>query len=1204
MDSYGKLKLSWSVGYNCSPLHFIDDNTLVYASGSSLTFLRTTGEIVCSTPSHGSGVGPLAVCKEAQTLAYAEVTLRPLIFVIKYPGNSIEGTLKGGAKLEYTGLAFSKNGRQLASLSGVPDFLLTIWDCSGGEVLCETPVGPGGINITMNPLNWKQVSLIGPSRITLWTLEQCGPQNLQSPTEIHLPELSCHVGQSDSHDSTTNDNEYRPGMKVEKTTSEATFPVPDMTAVMYSESYDKFMATKDLVIPESQCWGPQQCLYVGCKGGQILAVDPESGAVTVLANPQVLKDENESGEDQDTTVAPQTGHAVLGVGCTQVMGVSKRGLFAGGQDGQLWCFDLANNLMVLDSLKTSSSIASLCLSPSGNKLALGTSKGEIHVMESSCLSSTFCTAEHGYTPFIGVDVLTPGTGYCVTCRAEGCIQVWDMQQGKGISTLTLPYKCSSLVCPNSSAMVVVGTAKGSICMISLVDPLQPKLVLTRRMHSKAVTALRCDQYGRFMASISQNGPVIVYKASPSTKCTVLGYTDVLGDLLELSVMATGQAAEDETTFAVLSEHGGKTSITVFQIPNKSFEQAVPQLYQDTTNRFSATFTSMREFNFTEPVCGFSLLSTSCVVATISSTKMLAKFTLPTALHTTQKELAPHGMHASHELAGGMAKLSLNQKLLGSVAPDGKLIIRLTDNLDKPLLLNCHHHSRGGCDGLAFSNDSYHVFTTGDSGTLSCWEWELTAHGNVKASQAAEYNTKLNQRLESIQTAENIALASMNPLSVQPDSDEQEDKAKQWLQLVIEETHNAEDQQYSEAKAKLRQELSSLREKVTAMIAANDQLPAIEQLERREFILDTEEHKQLQAEEDAYIQKVREEIELSNLLKMYLRDKIKRECWDSMKVKGRIVKAFQSKLEVRNYSLLQRNEATLKELERIKTHRRIELAEQEIRQLASKPDPVPTIEERGGTGEEEGDSKQDTKEQGDPDALKGSHGSRYGGDCDLLRDQFELYSPVSKKQQMCLLQDCIYRIKETFNKEFDDISKAKEAEIGRIIEKNTRIRKIMKDLKLSEPVVDPTLDPCEQPESFLIVQDNEIKAEKYIPPEEQKRLQEAALAEEKKRLAEIGDNPRERALEMMMYGRLEANAEEELFKDLARPDFMSKDPAEMTEDEIRMAKEFEKKEAAFLEEREKLKKVVLPSLTLSSSLLHPLCHRACALIGIFNAGIGS
>lgn len=83
--------------------------------------------------------------------------------------------------------------------------------------------------------------------------------------------------------------------------------------------------------------------------------------------------------------------------------------------------------------------------------------------------------------------------------------------------------------------------------------------------------------------------------------------------------------------------------------------------------------------------------------------------------------------------------------------------------------------------------------------------------------------------------------------------------------------------------------------------------------------------------------------------------------------------------------------------------------------------------------------------------------------------------------------------------------------------------------------------------------------------------------------------------MMMAGRLEANAEEELFKvkererergrgsmpfltiiylqDLPRPDFMSKDISEMTEDEIRMKHEFEKKEAAWLEEREKMKKVM-------------------------------
>ena len=36
-------------------------------------------------------------------------------------------------------------------------------------------------------------------------------------------------------------------------------------------------------------------------------------------------------EEENTTEGPQTGHAVLGEGCAQVMGISKRGLFTGGQ---------------------------------------------------------------------------------------------------------------------------------------------------------------------------------------------------------------------------------------------------------------------------------------------------------------------------------------------------------------------------------------------------------------------------------------------------------------------------------------------------------------------------------------------------------------------------------------------------------------------------------------------------------------------------------------------------------------------------------------------------------------------------------------------------------------------------------------------------------------------------------------------------------
>lgn len=74
-----------------------------------------------------------------------------------------------------------------------------------------------------------------------------------------------------------------------------------------------------------------------------------------------------------------------------------------------------------------------------------------------------------------------------------------------------------------------------------------------------------------------------------------------------------------------------------------------------------------------------------------------------------------------------------------------------------------------------------------------------------------------------------------------------------------------------------------------MISTNEQFPDIEKLERHEFILDTEEYLKMQAEEDQLIQQVREEVELSNLASMFIRENIKTECWDEMTVKGYVLK---------------------------------------------------------------------------------------------------------------------------------------------------------------------------------------------------------------------------------------------------------------------------------------------------------------------------
>ena len=80
-----------------------------------------------------------------------------------------------------------------------------------------------------------------------------------------------------------------------------------------------------------------------------------------------------------------------------------------------------------------------------------------------------------------------------------------------------------------------------------------------------------------------------------------------------------------------------------------------------------------------------------------------------------------------------------------------------------------------------------------------------------------------------------------------------------------------------------------------MIATNENLPDIEKLGRQEFILDTEDYQRMLQEEEKLIAAVREEIEFANLAAMFLRYRIKRDCWDNMVVKGRTIKVlFQSK----------------------------------------------------------------------------------------------------------------------------------------------------------------------------------------------------------------------------------------------------------------------------------------------------------------------
>ncbi|TNN81818.1 Cilia- and flagella-associated protein 43 [Liparis tanakae] len=157
------------------------------------------------------------------------------------------------------------------------------------------------------------------------------------------------------------------------------------------------------------------------------------------------------------------------------------------------------------------------------------------------------------------------------------------------------------------------------------------------------------------------------------------------------------------------------------------------------------------------------------------------------------------------------------------------------------------------------------------------------------------------------------------------------------------------------------------------------------------------------------------------------------------------------------------------------------------------------------------------------ALTGSCSAELGCSNPYLYDQFRLQTTEQRINQMILLQDVIYCIKTAFNADFEVVYKRKVQELQRVKDRNRHIQGIMLELGVEEKLWEPGLSTSEQPERLLTVDDSEIKAEKYLTPEQMEE-EERKMLEEQKHLAAKGNNVRDRALDDMMDGVLEVKKE--------------------------------------------------------------------------------
>ncbi|VDI25946.1 Hypothetical predicted protein [Mytilus galloprovincialis] len=819
---------------------------------------------------------------------------------------------------------------------------------------------------------------------------------------------------------------------------------------------------------------------------------------------------------------------------------------------------------------------------------------------------------------MGIGCLT-GNEHVVSVKEDGELQVWTMDKGKFVSSVSVGVPATCMACSPLTHVAAVGTVSGHVMIVDLTNVQKPRIIKSTRMYHVPVSNLTYDVDGNFLIAGAENGQVFVIDGRASKDFNPIGYTVVEGEILTITTFTVnGVVKVSITTNSSGNRRNGADALLYFELPEdilKDPRKSVQSLKCD----FKDAAIKKMVLKFGIPSFGGAVAEGNLLFAVSQKTKKLHQISLPDEIPKKghAEPLLPETEFPGHQLPGAKLLLSPHGKWLASYGIDGYVQVRAIGSLDRFISIRPHDYHSGGVRNIAFSDDSQSVFTTGQDGVICCYSWNYSSTGIGKAKSAMESARARKTKLMQGQKDEDEVVRKMSdwvpplrsdrPVSAEMDQSEKERAALEqalasdeiyrtptptaatnatWQDMQKLEWVKAEDAQYHDVKKDLRVQIRDMRRTIQEMLKQNETLPAIEKLGRHEFDLDIEEQNRLQTEADSEVQRVREEIEFDNLAKIYLREMIKKECWDDMKVKGRAVQAFYSNLEVSNFPMRERSKDFEKLLNTVTIRRTIELAELAARkseiEVANRPTTTASSDENIHQDDDLGEGED---EDGEKPSTTGSLGAQYGGGSDLFYSQFDLHTREQKINQIILLEDAIHRIKVAFNKEFADIHLKKVSEIGKIKEKNKRIKKIMDDIDLDEEIFLPLLSIYEEPEQLLEVKDEEVKVEKYLTPEQKKKKEEEDKMEEERRLKEKGDNARERGLGMMMGGVLEIKKEDELKKDVPKPLFMqTKEQKDWTEDEKRLAGEYEQKVKDLNEEREKYRKQLETELRKLQSII--------------------
>ncbi|KAL3280262.1 hypothetical protein HHI36_017757 [Cryptolaemus montrouzieri] len=513
--------------------------------------------------------------------------------------------------------------------------------------------------------------------------------------------------------------------------------------------------------------------------------------------------------------------------------------------------------------------------------------------------------------------------------------------------------------------------------------------------------------------------------------------------------------------------------------------------------------------------------------------------------------------------------------------DGFIIARSADFQKKVGIALPHHRRNGGVKKAYIDPLGKYIVSLGYDNIVACT--------NLVDN---EPNHEMQSDLLKVLNSNRYALLfQRKTIGLQPGAEFQD---YTWLEINRMRKTGHEKKLFEEERNAIVEEFREIRNQLRSLLNQNLEGPENEKLELAEFNLDTKYFDELKEanrieckETEQYIKKY--------MVAMYkVCDNIKKMCYDSMQVQKRKIFGISSAINVESYSLLPPDGKKMEGLNWVQEQLKLErfvndndlfapwkpMTPDERNELLQQPPRVPVVKKSKKIEDLEEEIESTATDRETNIAMAGSTAENFIDISPEKYNQIETQTFYQLQLLSAVTENDTVRLREYFNKQFENLMQQKTREIGQIKEKNERLRHIVNEInyfsteQIFISIADPAWCVYENIETLVTIQDSQVPIKPYVSPSEQAILDAKAAEAERIRLLLLADDFRERALMAMMNGVLEVRWEDELKKDVPLPKCMlEKEPEEFNEEDLRAVKDYEEKVKFLNSERERYKNLL-------------------------------